>query len=61
LAYFGLGWPSEVLLGKGIVNRVFEVVVGEPRHSDQFPYIDYWQDADLSQPTWLKLHIEEAW
>jgi hypothetical protein len=51
----------EESLGKGIVNRVFEVVVGEPRHSDQFPYIDCWQDADLSQPTWLKLHIEEAW
>jgi hypothetical protein len=56
---FGVGWPSEGSQNK--VNRVFEVVVGEPRPPDQFLYIDCWQDAVLSQPTWLKLHLEEAW
>jgi hypothetical protein len=25
-----------------------------------FPYIDCWQDAVLSQPTWLKPHLEKA-
>jgi hypothetical protein len=57
---FGVGWPSEGSLDKVIVNRVFEVVVGDPGHPDQFPYIDCWQDAVLSRPTWLKSHLEEA-
>jgi hypothetical protein len=30
----GVGWPSEGSLAKVIVNRVFEVVVGEPGHPD---------------------------
>jgi hypothetical protein len=33
---FGVGWPSEGSLEKVIVNRVFEVVVGVPGHTDQF-------------------------
>jgi hypothetical protein len=37
---FGVGWPSERSLDKVVVNRVFEVIVGEPGHPDQFPYID---------------------
>jgi hypothetical protein len=49
----GVGWPLKGSLDKVIVNRVFEVVVGDPGHSNQFPYIDCWQDAVLSQPTWL--------
>jgi hypothetical protein len=36
------------------------VVVGDPGYPDQFPYIDCWQDAVLSQSTWLKPHLEEA-
>jgi hypothetical protein len=47
---FGVGWPSEDSLGKVIDNKVFEVVVGEPGHPDQFPYIDCCQDAVLSWP-----------
>jgi hypothetical protein len=57
---FGVGWPLQRSLDKLIVNRVLEVVVGEPRHPDQFPHIDCWQGAVLSQPTWLKPHLEEA-
>jgi hypothetical protein len=53
---FDVEWPSEV-----IVNRVFEVVVGKPRHPDQFLYVGCWQDAVLSWPTWLKPHLEEAY
>jgi hypothetical protein len=44
---FGVGWPSEGSLDKVIVNRVFEVVVGEPGHSDQFSYIDCWAGCGL--------------
>jgi hypothetical protein len=51
---FGMGWPPEGSLEKVIVNRVFELVVGDPGHPDPFPYIDYWQNAVLSQPIWLK-------
>jgi hypothetical protein len=47
-------------LGKVIVNRVSEVVVGDPGHPDQFPYINCWQDAIFSQPMWLKSHLEKA-
>jgi hypothetical protein len=42
------------------VNRVFEMVVVDPGHPDQFTYIDCWQDAILSQLTWLKPHLEKA-
>jgi hypothetical protein len=48
LPAFGVGWPLEGSLDKVIVNRVFKVVMGEPRHPDQFLYIDYWHDAILS-------------
>jgi hypothetical protein len=57
---FGVEWPSKGSLDKVIVNKVFEEVVWDPGYPDQFPYIDYWQDAVLSQPTWLKPHPEEA-
>jgi hypothetical protein len=36
------------IIDKVLVDRVFEVVVGEPEQPDQFPYIDCWQDAVLS-------------
>jgi hypothetical protein len=44
---FGIGWPPEGSLDKFIVNRVFEVVVREPGHSDQFSYIDCWAGCGL--------------
>jgi hypothetical protein len=45
---FGVGWPSEGSIDKVIVNRVFEVVVGDSGHPDPFPYINCWKDAILS-------------
>jgi hypothetical protein len=33
---FGVGWPSEGSLDKIIVNRVFEVIIGEPGHQISF-------------------------
>jgi hypothetical protein len=38
---FGIGWPAEESLDKVIVNRVFEVVLGDPGHPCQFPHIDW--------------------
>jgi hypothetical protein len=43
-----------------VVNEVYRVIVGRPGHPDQFPYIDCWQDAVLSQSTWLRPCLEEA-
>jgi hypothetical protein len=48
---FGVRWPSERSLDKVLVNKVSEVLLGDPGHPDQFPHIDCWQDAVLSQPT----------
>jgi hypothetical protein len=46
---------------KTVVNEVYRVIVGNPGHPDHFPYIDCWQDAVLSWPTWLRLCLEEAY
>jgi hypothetical protein len=47
----GVGWPPEGSVDKIGVNEVYRVIVGMPGHPNQFPYIDSWQDAALSQPT----------
>jgi hypothetical protein len=47
---FGIGWPPEGLIDKIVVNAVYRVIVENPGHPDQFPYIDCWQDAVLSWP-----------
>jgi hypothetical protein len=57
---FGVSWPPEGSLDPTVVNDVSRVIVGNPRHPDQFPYTDCWQDAVLSQPTWLRPCLEEA-
>jgi hypothetical protein len=57
---FGMGWPPEGSLDKTVVNEVHRVVVRKPRYPEQFPYIDCWQNAVLSQPTWLRPGLEEA-
>jgi hypothetical protein len=58
---FGVRWPSEGSLDDVIINRVFEILVGEQGYPDQFPYIDCWQDAVLSWSMWLIFHLEEAY
>jgi hypothetical protein len=57
---FGVGRPLEGSLDKPAVNEVYRVIVGKPGHPEQSPYIDCWQDAVLSQPTWLRPCLEEA-
>jgi hypothetical protein len=49
----GVGWPPEGLLDKTVVNEVYRVIVGNPRHPEKFPCVG-WQDAVLSQATWLR-------
>ena len=57
---FRVSWPSEGLLDKELVSKVFRVIVGDPGHPDQFPYIDCWQDIVISHPTWLKTWLERT-
>jgi hypothetical protein len=57
---FGVGRPLEGSLDKPAVNEVYRVIVGKPGHPEQSPYIDCWQDAVLSQPTWLRPCLEET-
>jgi hypothetical protein len=58
---FSVGWPPEGSLHKTVANEAYRVIVGMPGHIDQFPYIDYWQDAVLSWPTWLRPCMEDAY
>jgi hypothetical protein len=57
---FGVGCPEEESLDKTVVSEVYRVIVEKPEYPDQFPYIDCWQDAVLSQPKWLRSCMEEA-
>jgi hypothetical protein len=57
---FGIGLLLEGSLEKVLLSRVFEVVIVDTEHPDQFPYIDCWQDAVLIQPMWLKSCLEKA-
>jgi hypothetical protein len=41
-----------------VVNEVYRVIVQNPGHPDQFPYIDCLQDAVLSQ---IRPCLEEAY
>jgi hypothetical protein len=55
-----VGWPLKGSLHKTVVDEVYGVIVGKPGHPEQFPYIDCWQDAVLSQPTWVRPYLGEA-
>ena len=56
---FGVGWLSKGSLDKELVRKVFRVIMGDPGHPDQFPYIDCWQGIVLSRPPWLKACLKE--
>jgi hypothetical protein len=55
---FGVGRPLEGSQEKTVVNEVYRVIVQNPGHPDQFPYIDCLQDAVLSQ---IRPCLEEAY
>ena len=38
----GVGWPPGNNMNLKIIESVYTVVTGEPRHVDQYPYIDSW-------------------
>jgi hypothetical protein len=50
----GVGWRLGGSLDKTVVHEVYKVIIGKPGYPEQFSYIDCWQDAVLSQPTWLR-------
>jgi hypothetical protein len=54
-------WPLKGSLAKTVVDEVYRIIVGKPWHQEQFPYIDCWQDAILSRPTWVRPYLEEAY
>jgi hypothetical protein len=37
---FNVGWPTEGILDLTTIARVRDIIVGDPGHPDQFPYID---------------------
>jgi hypothetical protein len=49
-----------VSLDKTVVNEVYRVILEKPGNPGQFPYIDCWQNAMLSQPIWLRPCLEKA-
>ena len=45
---FDAGRPSEGSPDKAVIARVYQVIVGTPRHPDQFPYIESWKAVVLT-------------
>jgi hypothetical protein len=44
-----------------VISKVYRVIVEKSGDPEQFPYIDCWQEAVLSWPTWLRPYLEEAY
>ena len=43
-----------------IVEAVYTVVIGEPGHLDQYPYIDSWLGLAQDPPTWTRICIQKG-
>ena len=56
----GVGWPPENTMNLKIVEAVYSVVTGEPRHLDQYPYIDSWLGLAQDPPTWTRFCIQKG-
>jgi hypothetical protein len=53
---FNIGWPTEGTLDLATITHVRDIVVRDPGHPDQFPYIDSWYILDACPPDWLRFH-----
>jgi hypothetical protein len=53
---FNTGWPTEGTLDLATITCVRDIVVGDPGHPDQFPYIDFWYILATRSPDWLCFH-----
>jgi hypothetical protein len=60
LSGFAVGWPLEGSLHKTVVTEVYSVIVKKSGSPEEFPYVDCWQNAVLSQHKWLRPCLEEA-
>lgn len=56
---FDMVWLSEVSLDKAVIARVYQVIVGNPSHPVQFPYMDSLHAVGLTQPPLLRACLEE--
>ena len=60
MAPMGAGWPPENTVNLKIVEAVYTVVTGEPRHLDQYPSIDSWPGLAWDPPTWTRFYIQKG-
>ena len=49
-----VNWPLEGSFDRGLVRNVWKIVTEDPRHPDQFPYIDQWLNLVQKPPPWLR-------
>ena len=53
-------WPPEDTMNLKIVEAVYTVVMGEPGHPDQYPYIDSWLGLVQDPPPWMRFCIQKG-
>jgi hypothetical protein len=50
---FRVNWPPEGTLDLPMVRAIYQIVIGNPRYPDQFPYIDSWLQVAQTMPSWI--------
>jgi hypothetical protein len=50
---FNVGW---LIVDLATIAHVRDIVIGDPGHPDQFPYIDSWYILAARPPDWLHFH-----
>jgi hypothetical protein len=56
---FNVGWLTEGTLDLATITHVRDIVIGDPSHLDQFPYIDFWYILATCPPDWLCFHASQ--
>jgi hypothetical protein len=56
---FNVGWPTEGTLDLATIAHVRDIVIGDPGHPDQFPYIDSWYILAAYLPDWLHFQASQ--
>jgi hypothetical protein len=56
---FNAGWPAEGTLDLVIITHIRNIAFGDPRHPDQFPYIDSWYILVAHPPDWICFHAPQ--
>jgi hypothetical protein len=47
---FGVNWPPQGILDLPTVKAIYQIIIGTPRHPDQFPYIGSWLQVAQTMP-----------